>query len=281
MAGWLKGTDLQRLFNVELSRLACGINPAEIVDTIGEIGIFLNLTNDRAATNGMYGAGGDKICITGSNAMVNKKLFDSVALDASAKIFSTDRSFEAQKNFRAGPIGNDVPHFGFATAARGLLVLRRVGVVRMNLDGKFILGKNELHEHGELGSRRKPSATPVGRHLMPGVTQFQSGERAVPDTCFPSSKPRFANRLRQVCFVGEVRCERTRPPDSRAKDRFNLRWNRFQHGSGGGLGTREKSSEATQTLVNAFNRSGVRQPEKTWRSEGFAWHQRNVRFFEK
>src|SRR5271167_3901022 len=91
MAGWLKRTDLQGLFNMKLARLAGGIDAAEIVHTIGEIGIFLNFADHGARTDGVYGAGGDKIRITRRYSMVNKKLFDSMAFDANAKLFSTDR----------------------------------------------------------------------------------------------------------------------------------------------------------------------------------------------
>src|ERR1700686_595347 len=114
----LKRGDFQRFIDMEFARLTAGVDTAKIIDTIGEVRIFLDFADDRAGTDGVYGTGGDKISIAACYATAKEKAFRVVVRNAVAQFLLSDGSFQAQENFRTGPIGNDGPHFRFAAPPR-------------------------------------------------------------------------------------------------------------------------------------------------------------------
>ncbi len=54
---------------------------AEIVDTVGEVRIFLNFANDNACTEGMLRAGGHEECISRAHRLAGNQRFHGAALN--------------------------------------------------------------------------------------------------------------------------------------------------------------------------------------------------------
>src|SRR5690349_16462066 len=66
-----------------------------------------------------------------------------------------------------------------------------------------------------------------------------------------------------------------RSPQSRAEERLDAKW--FgPHGLRSGFSAREKTFEAAQAFLDAFDRSGVRKAQIAGRAESFSGHQCNV-----
>jgi hypothetical protein len=99
--------------------------------------------------------------------------------------------------------GNDVPHFRFAAAAGSLFMFCGVRIVGVDLDGQFVVGKEEFQEQWKVVVAGRASATPVEGHGAPGVAQGSSGEGARRHTGLERREPRFAQRFGEIRFVGE------------------------------------------------------------------------------
>jgi len=101
------------------------------------------------------------------HAPVNKELFQSLSFDGFQKIFRFGFRHESNENAPPRFGGNGVPHFGFATAASRLFMLRSVGIVRMNLDGKLVVRENEFDKERKIARFGETCSAPLGRHLPP------------------------------------------------------------------------------------------------------------------
>src|ERR1700732_4728453 len=103
---------LQGLFNVQFARLALGIEPAEIIDSVGEIGIFLHFAYDHSRTDCMLRPSGNKNGVTSMNWNGLKKGFQRAIFKSSDKCFLIHTWLQSKQDARAGFCRNDVPHLG-------------------------------------------------------------------------------------------------------------------------------------------------------------------------
>ena len=92
----------------------------------------------------MWCACGDKKRISRMHRIGNEEVFQSVSSKRLQKGFPGHARSQPNQNLCARFGMNRMPHFGFAAAACGLFVSGGVSIVRMNLDGKLVLGENEL-----------------------------------------------------------------------------------------------------------------------------------------
>ena len=102
---------------------------------------------------------------------------------AAAEFLPGDAAVEPVNQLGARLAVHDVPHLGLAEFP---FVFERVGVVGVHLDGKPVVGVDELDEQGEIGEGRRlfPERTlsPQGEHLLErfaGVLTVYHGGSAV------------------------------------------------------------------------------------------------------
>ncbi len=165
----------ERLLDVQRARLALGVAAVVIINAVGEIGLLLNFAEHQARADGVHGAGGDEDGVARADRNSFETLHDPALRDGVDKILARDPGLESGEDFRAGPRADDVPHFRLAASAGDLLVLGRVGVIGMDLHGKFVLRENKFHEQREgtassAGALRLRSG-PFGRHFEPGLAE--------------------------------------------------------------------------------------------------------------
>jgi hypothetical protein len=82
-------------------------------------------------------------------------------------------------------------------------MFRGVGIVGMDLDGQFVVRKQEFQEQWKVVVAGRASATPIAGHGAPGVAQGPPGEGARRHLGLERREPRFAERFGEICFVGE------------------------------------------------------------------------------
>jgi hypothetical protein len=99
-----------------------------------------------------------------------------------------------------------MPHFSLAAAAGGLFVSGGVGIVGMNLDRQSVCREYEFDKKREVINVGEPLATPRCGHFRPGSAERFSCEWTGSDAAIHAREPGFAQRLRQIRFLGEERC---------------------------------------------------------------------------
>src|SRR4029077_17346939 len=94
----------------------------------------------------------------------------------------------------------------------------RVDVVRVHLDGEFVLREDKFHENGEFLAGSQQSTAPVWGHCTPRFAQTFSGERAGSDFAIDAGEPGLTARLGAIGFFGVKGRKGARSPEARAED---------------------------------------------------------------
>src|SRR5260221_14404400 len=118
-----------------------------------------------------------------------------------------------------------------------------------------------------------PGASPSRRHGVPTLLQRLAGERTVGHARFKCRKPRLAEGLFQIYFVGIPGSERTLAPDPRAEEGFKSREDRLHHRLGSGLRTGKEFFQTPEPFLDPFDGCRIRKAEKARRAKGFAGKQ--------
>ena len=137
----------QCFFNVKLPGKSVRSHAAIVENTVGHIGILLNLRNDQPRANRVERAGGDKEDVSALDRDGAEDLGQSSVRRPAGQLFSGNLLPEAIVEAGAGGGVQNHPHLRFAVLA---LVRQSVGVGGVNLDGEILPGVNEFDEHGEI-----------------------------------------------------------------------------------------------------------------------------------
>src|SRR5208283_5426879 len=125
---------------------------------------------------------------------------------------------------------NDMPHFGLATAPCGLFIFCSVRVVGMHLNRKLVVREKEFYKDRELRIGTQVGTAPLRWHAVPAFSQRTSPERPVGNSAIPSGQPSLAERLLQICLLGEKGRKRACAPEAGTEDWLNSRWHGLRHG---------------------------------------------------
>ena len=185
----------QRFVDVQFAGFSVAIDASVIVNAVGEVGIFLDFAQNHVRPDGVGRSRGNEKSVARPYEMGLEDILQPVLLQCRKEFLLVRSGLQARKQARARLRGNRVPHLGFSSAAGGLLVSRGISVVRMHLDGEFVLREDEFHENGEFLAGGQPTTTPVRRHCTPGFAQGFSGERAGGDFAIETGEPGLAQRL--------------------------------------------------------------------------------------
>ena len=139
--------DSQCLLDVQGAGLAVRPHSAIVVDPVGDVGILLHLRNDDALADGVQGSCRDEEHIALFHRHRIEYFGQRVFPDALGKFLFGNFMGKAvvQEGTRLGV--QHIPHLGLAVLA---LVLQRVGVGGMHLNGQIVFCVNELGENGKL-----------------------------------------------------------------------------------------------------------------------------------
>src|SRR5467141_1145327 len=185
----------ERLFDVQVAGLSLTVQAAIVVDAVGQVRIFLDFAQSHAWPNSVRRSRGNKESVARAYEMGLEHILQRVLLHGSKELFLVGPWLQAQQKPRARLRGNGVPHFRFSFAAGSLFVSSGISVVRMYLDGEFVLREDEFHENGEFLAGGQPRSAPVRGHCTPRITQPFSGERAGGDFAIDAGEPGFTERL--------------------------------------------------------------------------------------
>src|SRR3974390_2882305 len=144
-----EGSHLERFLDMQVTRLARGIDAAIIIDAIGQIRILLYFANDHPRTNGVLGARRDEVSLARTDRIAQEELLDGSFGDGVQKSITCDAGLETKQEFRMRFGRDDMPHFCLPAAAGGPFEPCCKGIVRMNLNRQKVIGKKKLHQHGK------------------------------------------------------------------------------------------------------------------------------------
>ena len=132
---------------MQLPGLAVGAPPAVVIDPVGAVGVLLDLTDQDARPDGVDGAGLDEEHIPRAHLHLVEHLQHRVVLNALLELLLAHRAVHAKVEKRPGLTVHDDPHLRLA-----VLPLHPQGVLvaGVHLDGKRVLGVDELDEHREV-----------------------------------------------------------------------------------------------------------------------------------
>ena len=133
---------LERLIDMELSRLAFVIASVPIEHAIGGVTVLLDLDQHIAGANGMETSSGQKNGVAGLDRNCVGEIGDSAAAHSLLKLISRDSLAKSGQQFGAGDREGNVPKFGlrFATKFRGDFFRR------MHLQRKRVVGIEQFNE---------------------------------------------------------------------------------------------------------------------------------------
>src|SRR5438105_6632427 len=141
---------IQGFFDVQFPGPPLSIHAAIIVNAIRQVGVFLNFAEHHTWPNRVGRACWHEKCVAGLHAPVNKHFLELLTFDGVHKLVSVGFGNKSDEYMRLS-FGRDcMPHFRFAAAAGGLFVSGSISIVRMNLDGKLVIWKDELDQDGKV-----------------------------------------------------------------------------------------------------------------------------------
>ena len=130
---------------MEIARGAVKAHAIPVEDTVGGIGVLLDLVDEESRSDGVKSPGGDEDRVAGLRAHGVDLLFDRSVDQGVFESRSCGTIFKTDVELGSGIAVGDIPHFGFGVASEiGGNFLRRV-----NLDGEIIAGVEDFDEKGE------------------------------------------------------------------------------------------------------------------------------------
>src|SRR5579875_3546265 len=144
---WFVLRDIQRAFDMQFARATSRVQAPIIVHAVGDIGVFLELVEQNAAANSVYGTRRHKDHVTGRNRLLVQQRFQPDLLNGASNLVSRAGRLKAVDNARSRRSIKDIPEFSLAQFAA--FVLERVLVVGVYLYRKSGAGVDEFGQQRE------------------------------------------------------------------------------------------------------------------------------------
>ena len=181
---------------MQSSRLPLRVAAIVIVNTIGDVGMFLDLAEDQSRSNRVRCAGGNKNCLSCMHRNVLQTILRRTFGYRAAELLQIHAVLQSHHHFGAFAGSHRIPHLCLAAAPGRLLVPRGIIIIRMNLHGKLIFHKQKFHEERERTVFAFRRSLPCGRHFSPGVSEFFARIGTRRENAVVARQPSFAKRFR-------------------------------------------------------------------------------------
>src|SRR5690348_6464226 len=134
---------------------------------IRKVGVLLNFAEDEPGTDCVSRASRDKNGLAFAQRNVFETILRGTIRYCLLNFLASHFWLQSCKYFSARPSSECVPHFRLADASGRAFVLRRIFVIRVDLDRELFLGKNEFRENREDAAAARQRASPFDGHLGP------------------------------------------------------------------------------------------------------------------
>ena len=142
------------LLNMKLSLFSVISDSSVIINTVGHIGILLDLRKQDALANRMNSSGFYKEGISLFNRNAVQNLCQGIVIDSPPELFSADLLLESIVEKSSGLRIHDIPHFCLPVLS---LIFQGKAIIRMDLDGEILIRIDKFDEN-----RKLPEAAAVG-----------------------------------------------------------------------------------------------------------------------
>src|SRR4029079_13064902 len=110
--------------------------PAPVIEKAKcRVAALLDFRDHQARTNRVDRSGRHCNSVAGMRQMPHQEIRNRAVIDGVTQLLRTDAPLHPQTDFSLERSIQDVPGFGFAVRQSGRL---RIGIIRMNLDGKWL-----------------------------------------------------------------------------------------------------------------------------------------------
>ena len=157
-----------RQLGVKLTLVACSIRTIVVVDTVGDIGGLLDLSDEAACTDSVDTACGEEEDVTSIHFVFGQCLDDGTFFDTAHVVLGRRLYGEAAIELSPWSRIYDVPHLGLP---EGIVTLQAEGIIGMHLDREVVAGIDELDEQGEATAKALEDAL-TDELFAVGMDQF-------------------------------------------------------------------------------------------------------------
>ena len=185
--------DRKCLFNVQVTLASVLADPAVVIDTVGDIGILLNLCDQDAFSDRMKRTGLNKQCIAFMYFDRIQHFQQRIRTDALGELFFGDLLPEPVVQIRTRFRIQHIPHLRFPVLS---FVLQGIAVRRMHLNAEIVFRIDELRQDGEFAESAAVCAEYFHAVFINELFQCSAGMQS------------FRNDRRSVRMTGQFPCLR-------------------------------------------------------------------------
>lgn len=138
--------DIERFFNMELSRFAVFSQTIVIIESIGEIGVLLNLNDCDTFSDSMNRSALNEVNFSFFDGEEVKLREDGSIFQSLFDLLSRGVFFQADIKSASLLCFKNIPHLGLSEA---VLVLQGIFIIWMNLNGEIVSAVNQFDQDRE------------------------------------------------------------------------------------------------------------------------------------